>query len=59
MNTEESFTLPALNPSAVPARSGSICPTEKLRSLIGRRSKQALGAGLSGGFPAANPKGIL
>jgi uncharacterized cupin superfamily protein len=46
MNTEKHFTLPALDPANVPARTGSIYPTEELRSLTLGRSKQALGDAL-------------
>ncbi|WP_045227219.1 cupin domain-containing protein [Methyloterricola oryzae] len=46
MNTEKPLTLPALDPADVPRRTGSIYPTEELRSLTQGRSKQALGDAL-------------
>ncbi len=46
MDTEKHFTLPALDPADVPARTGSIYPTEELRSLTQGRSKQPLGDAL-------------
>jgi hypothetical protein len=35
MKTETSLIWPALDPAAVPARTGSIYPTEELRALTG------------------------
>jgi uncharacterized cupin superfamily protein len=46
MNTEKPFTLPALDPAGVSARTGSSYPTEELRSVTVGRSKQALGDAL-------------
>ncbi|MGX2041357.1 cupin domain-containing protein [Methylocaldum sp. MU1018] len=46
MNTEKPLIMPALDPADVPARTGSIYPTEELRSLTLGRSKQALGDAL-------------
>lgn len=46
MKTETSLTLPALDPSRVPARTASTYPTERLRSLTAGRSKRALGDAL-------------
>lgn len=46
MKTETPLALPALDPADVPARTGSIYPTEELRSLTIGRSKQALGDAL-------------
>ena len=40
------LTLPALDPAEVSARTGSLYPTETLRSLVQGRSKQALGDAL-------------
>lgn len=46
MHTEKSLALPALDPVDIPARTGSLYPTEVLRSLTQGRSKQALGDAL-------------